>query len=224
MEVANVRRNHCLGKNRAVLETRRPGELRDAELKAVHLQIPSEGWLSFAEDLRTAIHEVAAGLGGSMSGTRQKNSYLLDLTTSRCSCFAVAAAAFWTARCKKYPRCVEALSLLFLRFFTTAGETTFAKFALGPIAETFADCFVHQFGQQFLVLCSRMRVSPNCESMRVLPDTRICDSNIDIAEHETLRRVTEATHAHARLRMQHVPNTDSTAYGSPEGPKLSRLR
>ena len=41
-EVAKARRNYRIGKNRAVLETNFPGEDANADLKAVHLQIPSQ--------------------------------------------------------------------------------------------------------------------------------------------------------------------------------------
>ena len=53
---------------------------------------------------------------GDRSGQRQKNSYLIELTTSRCSCFQVATSAWWQAHRMKYPVCTEALSLLFLKF------------------------------------------------------------------------------------------------------------
>ena len=59
------------------------GEVTNAELKAVHLQIPSEKWLDFVLGLHRAVHDVAVALDRSSSGSRQKQSYLLELTTNR---------------------------------------------------------------------------------------------------------------------------------------------
>ena len=72
--VANARRNYRIGKNRAVLETNMAGQDTDADLTAVHLQIPSQRWLDFVLGFRKAIHEVAADLDSSSSGSRQKQS------------------------------------------------------------------------------------------------------------------------------------------------------
>ena len=58
-QVAQLRRNSNIGRNRAVLETQFAGEPTDADLKAVHLQIPSQEWFEFVSGLKSAITDVA---------------------------------------------------------------------------------------------------------------------------------------------------------------------
>ena len=161
-EVANARRNYRIGKNRADLETNLAGEDTDADLTVVHLQVPSQKWLDFVLGFRKAIHEVAADLDRSSSGSRQKRSYLIELTKSRYSCFALANSAIWTACRQQYPRCALALSRLLLRFLRTleirsAEATTKDKlFAVGVAASSYAILFYSVLEMYFgrcVVLC-----------------------------------------------------------------------
>ena len=63
VEVCDARRNRGISGGRAVLPAVAAGDVSDARLKAVHMQIPSEEWAAFVRDLRTAIREVAGTFG-----------------------------------------------------------------------------------------------------------------------------------------------------------------
>ena len=87
VEVGSVRRNRRIGRGKAVLEAMAQGQVPDAERKAVHLQIPSEDWVTFVKDLRTAIWEVACTFPGGITaegGRRTRtSSNLLRVSVSR---------------------------------------------------------------------------------------------------------------------------------------------
>lgn len=181
--------------------------------------------MKFVKDLRRAIWEVAGTFPGNRSGQRQKNSYLIELTTSRCSCFQVATSAWWQARRVKYPVCTEALSLLFLKFLRPLESEGQAKqrerleslpWALLP--KPMQSFFIQQFGEDFPRLCNEEAVSPDSESLQVLKNTLVCDSskveNDAVGEEEATQKASEAAMQYAarRVEARGFPATDLAAY------------
>ena len=238
VEVDSVRRNRQIGSGKAVLEAMAEGHVPDAELKAVHLQIPSEDWVAFVKDFRTAIWEVACAFPGGNSGRRQKNSYLIELTTSRCSCFQVATSAWWKARREKYPVCTEALSLCFLGFLRPLeieGQVRqrerleSLQWALLP--KPMQSFFIRQFGDDFPKLCNEEAVCFDSESLQVLQNTQVCSArkveNDAVGEEEAMQRVRQAVmeeYAASRVQSLGLPPTNLAAYETSDSSDIQRAR
>jgi len=155
------------------------------------------------------------GFPGDCSGQRQKNSYLIELNTSRYYCHKCLVAG----ASRELPCVHRGFEPFVFKVFTRGrpSSVNFLNLCRGLLPKPMQSFFIQLFGEDFPRLCDEEAVSPDCESLRVLQNTQVCDSskfeNDAVGEEAATHTASEAAMKYAARRVEALPYEASGSSG-----------